>query len=134
MLDNVLQEHIENTITFTGTLYNEEAPTEAVKPYYVMNKISDPERPVYLCEDQGEAGDARFQFTLYADETTGYTKILMQAFKEQVKNIKGVIGTTEKYRIWQNITGGVIAPGEADSTTNTRAALFDIKIQWDKVT
>jgi hypothetical protein len=133
MLDNILQEYIENNITFTGELYNEEAPTGATLPYFVMRKISDPERPFLLCEEQGAAGDARFQFDYFDEQTQSYVKMVHQEFKEQIKNISGVIGTTEQYRIWNNQISAVLALPELDVSAPVRGATFDIKIKWEAI-
>lgn len=132
MIDRVLFEHIRDSLTYTFNFkYGSAEGTDA--PYCVMFKVTDPERPVVLCKDQGDSGEALFQFSLYAGLDTTNTLDMLENFKRQVALIKGNIGTDTIYRINNNITGGVVVLREGASSLSTWGAIFECEIWWEYV-
>ncbi|MCP3680335.1 MAG: hypothetical protein GY782_08840, partial [Gammaproteobacteria bacterium] len=111
-IDQILYEHIKTNLVLVGS-FEYGSGEGLTAPYVIMTKIADPERPEVLCEDQGDAGRAVFQFSGYlggnnaAAANAANTVIYLDELKEQVNLIKGEIGTTDKVLVNNNITGGV---------------------------
>lgn len=132
MIDSVLYNHIRTNITYTGSFVYGSAE-QRTAPYIIMYKVSDAERPVTNCDIQGEVGEAVFQFSAYTGENAIKTVEFLQAFKEQVKTIIGVIGTTEQYRIDSNYAEGVKILSDGSNSLNVWGAFFDTTIRWVKL-
>lgn len=140
MIDQVLYDYILTNFTFTGDFVFGSAEGSD-PPYIVMLKVTDLERPEVLCESQGDSGRALFQFSAYAGgaEQTAATNaaetvVYLEAFKNQMKLLKGNIGTSpDDYHIWENKTGGVRLLGEGASTTGIWGAFFELEIWWRKL-
>ena len=130
MIDEVLYEHINTNLVLPATFKFGSADGED-PPYIVMFKVSDPERPNVLCQDQGESGDALFQFSCYTVSSAGYTIKTLDQLKIQVAQIWGEIGTTENYRIWNNETYGVTILGDGEAQTQIWGAVFELRIWWE---
>jgi len=135
MIDNVLYTHIFTTVTQTGGFVYGSA--EGLKPpYIIMNKVSDPEESTRLCETQGEIGEAIFQFSAYSGGATATNPMAhvqyLQAFKEQIKNILGTIGTTETFIIESNRTTGVRLMSDGANSGNVWGAMFETTVKWRK--
>jgi len=133
MIDKVLFEYIRS-FPLAAPIHYGSAEGESL-PYYVMAKIIDPERPEVLCFDQGESGQALFMFDGYAGgKGSAYTGATTLALVEQLKlvvaNIRGVIGTVEKYLIWSNETRGAVLVGQQDQFT--WQAQFECVLHWEK--
>jgi len=112
----------------TPILYGIQKGTAA--PFYVMQKISDAERPESVCESQGQSGRALFQFTVASRGTAGSTEALLEDLKDVVADIIGDFvynGTT--YNIWNNVTTGVVSLGGA--SLDTWDAEFETTIWWE---
>jgi hypothetical protein len=105
--------------------------------YVIINKIEGGERPETLCQDQGEASRSLYQFSAYTGGTTGeagsagYTQKFLETVKDYVKTVKGVIGTSEQYRIWNNVTSGVRPLG--DTQLQSWGAMFEVELWWEEV-
>lgn len=137
MIDQVLYEHIRDNLTYTGGF--EYGSAEDINaPYIVMIKVADPERPEVLCQEQGQSGRAVFQFSGYlggnnADAATPANIVLyLEAFKDQVNKITGVIGTTTQYRINNNSTEGVRLLSDGASSNLAWGAIFETTIWWEE--
>jgi hypothetical protein len=100
-----------------------------------MFKVSDLERPESFCDNQGETGEATFQFSGYTGgNTNALSNVLsLQDFKEQVKDIIGIIGTTEQYVITANTTNSVRLLRDGESSLNVWGAFFETTIKWKKI-
>lgn len=137
MLDKVFYDYIVANVTYTGS-FKYGSAEGITPPYTVMVKISDPERANVLCQDQGDAGEAVFQFSAYLGGSDGAganaaeTILFLEDIKNQIADIKGVITSgAESYRIWDNKTSGVILiPGQ---TLEKFGAVFDCVIKWEAV-
>lgn len=135
-IEDVLFEHINTNFTFDGTLYLDSAEG-AEDQYITMFKIDDPEEPVVLCDEPGEEGRALIRFVSVMGQGIPSDGPMVRAYsttlKDQVKNIKGVIGTATQYRVWDNSTSGVITLGEGKNELNTWQAYFDTFMRWSLV-
>jgi hypothetical protein len=136
MFSTVLYSHLYDNLTHTGGFVYGSA--EAINPpYIIMRKITDPEQPVIFCETQGNAGKAMFQFSGYTGGGSAANALsneqYLEAFKAQVKNIRGTIGTTEKYLIDVNITTGVRLLSDGLNELNVWGAMFETTFHWKKV-
>jgi hypothetical protein len=138
MIDETFFEYIRDNLSLAGTFHYGSA-RGATPPYYILNKISDPERPVVLCEDQGDTGQALFQFSAYAGGEGTVSNaanhiVFLEALKIQVNQIRGVIGTSpDDYTIWFNNTGGVRLLGNGTNILDVWGAMFETTIWWKKL-
>lgn len=137
LIDKHFELHIQSTFTLALPLIYGSAEGQT-EDYYVMVKVFDPERPFVLCKEQGESGKALFQFYIYRggaeSEATNAALTLaqLQLLKEQVKTVKGLIGTSpNQYRIHNNITSAVLSLGAGDNTLSTWGAVFESIIWWE---
>lgn len=141
MFDTVLYTHVKTNIftayAFEGS-FIEGSANKLKPPYIIMNKIDDQEQPQTMCQNQGNTGSALIQFSAYCGYTqTGKnslkTKEYLNSFKEYFKNLRGIIGTTEQYRINYNFTSGVTALSDGVSSLETWGAIFQASIRWEKI-
>jgi len=117
-------------LTYTGAFKYGSAEGQTA-PYIVMVKVDDPERPDTLCVEHGEQGQALFQFSGYTEGGPGAIMEYLNDFKEQVKNIKGVVGTApDQIEVWYNNTGGVRLIGQGANTLNIWGVLFETELYW----
>lgn len=136
MIDRVLYEHIRDHLIIPeigGVTpdFRYGSAEGSNPPYIVLFKVEDPERPFVLCEEQGEAGQALFQFSGYANKDASNTITWLESLKRQVALIKGVIGVDTQYRIINNITSGVIILRE--NSLSIWGSVFDCQIWWELV-
>ena len=132
-LDQILTNYIKANLTYTGTfVYGSAEGTTA--PYIVLTKVSDLEQPEVLCDTQGDSGRALFQFSAYTEGGPGFMVEYLNDFKEQVKNIRGVIGSApDEVRINNNITNGVSLIGDGASTQGVWGAIFETELWWEYI-
>jgi hypothetical protein len=135
-IDQIIYEYIQaqGFNIYYGSAENQ------VYPYYVLYKIDDEERPVTLCEAQGEAGKAIFIFEGYVGGTanagSGPKAVqYAQLLHDVVKNIRGIIGIPpDDYRIWSNETRGVTLMNKDNTQTlMIFGAEFETIIDWQKL-
>ncbi len=135
-LSHVLYEHIKTTFTLDGAFRYGSAEGETGK-YIVMFKIADPEEPLVLCDENGQEGQAIYQFSAYLGQELAsdslQTENYLQDFKDQFDALIGVIGTTEQYRIWYNRPSGVTVLGEGVNEKNIWGSVFDAVLRWTKI-
>ena len=132
MIDREFYKHIRDNLAPAFAFKFGSAEGEE-PPYCVMFKVVDLERPITLFLEQGDTGKALFQFSLYAGSDATNTVYLLEAFKRQVALIKGNIGTETIYRIYNNITSGVVILREGASSLNIWGAMFECEIWWEYV-
>jgi hypothetical protein len=106
---------------------------EASGQYHVMYKISDLERPIVLVDSQGESGVALYQFTTYGGDSAGELMNVAEVLKDAVATIKGEIGTTYKFRIYDNKTQGVRVISDGYNEQATWGVIFESEISWEAV-
>lgn len=140
MIDTIIYDYIDTNFGLTYNWYYGSAEGGGAQ-YARMFKIFDEERPETLCDFQGDTGRATFQFDFYygGNLTTGGvnahdTLVMGEAFKNQFKLVRGVIGSPPNdYRIENNITQGVRLLGEGGQTQVTWGAFFEAEIWWTKL-
>ena len=140
MFELVLYNHIKDNFTIVGE-FKYTSGNGANKPYIIQLKVTDPERPVVLCDAQGDVGQALFQFTGTGDSISsnppmGAAQVAqhVEDFKNQLKLLIGVIGVTPNhYFIWNNITEGVRSLGEGENSTSISSAFFESTLWWNKL-
>ena len=122
-----------------ASIYFGSAPAGVTGSYIVFFKVDDLERPLTLCNAQGDTGEALFQFSGYVGGGVGAanpsaTVELLEDLKSQINQIKGVIGTApDDYRIWDNVTGGVRLLGDGSSSLGVWGAFFEMTLRWEKL-
>ncbi len=138
MIDVVLYDHIYDNFGLAYQFYYGSAEGSTGK-YGVMFKVTDLERPETLCDEQGDTGKALFQFSFWDGGNTGiatnaiHVLQLAETFKDQFKTLRGVIGTTEQYRIENNITQGARLLAGGAQETQIWGAFFEADIWWSRV-
>lgn len=132
MIDQYFQAHIESLYSTYSIYYgNAQGATE---PYHLMIKVADPEQPVVLCEDQGDAGQALFQFSTYAGDDPTVAMRYAEVLKNVVNTIKGTIGTDPNdYMIDNNITSGVRLISDGAGSLMVWGVIFETEIWWHKI-
>lgn len=132
-IEDVLFAHINTNFTFDGTLYLDSAEG-AEDQYITMFKIDDPESRIVPCDVPGEEGQALIRFVSVMGQGVPADGPMVRAYnttlKNQVKNIRGLIGTTVQYQIWNNETSGVITLDKGRNELNTWQAYFDALLWW----
>ena len=129
-VDRILYEYIRDNLVYAGDFRYGSAEGSSV-PYIIMYKVTDPERPDTLCVEQGEQGQAMFQFSAYTEGGPGYMVEYLNDFKEQVKAIIGEVGTgADVVEIWYNNTGGVRLLSDGASEETIWGAFFETEIYW----
>ena len=105
-------------------------PEGVTGQFVVMNIVVPGERPVVLCEDQGEAGQADLQFSgVAASRQKAYN--LLESCKDYVQSIMGDISIDAfDFKVDENITDGVRG---FDASLNTWQALFEARFIWHAV-
>ena len=138
MIDQALYEYILANCILTSD-FRFGSAEGAVATYIVMFKITDSERPEVLCEEQGDAGRALFQFSAYmggndaAPSNAAATVLFLEALKIQVAKIWGYIDNgIEAFRIWNNVTGSVRLLGSGSESLTTWGAMFECELWWEK--
>jgi len=136
MIDTVLYDWIYDNFSLAYDFFYGSAE-QATGKYGVMTKISDLERPETLCNFQGDTGRALFQFSFWAGGSIGAdtnaveTLQMAEDFKNKLKLLRGVIGTTEQYRIENNMTEGARIIGVEGY--QTWGAIVESNIWWTKL-
>jgi hypothetical protein len=135
-------------MTFSEVFYNQLVSTytsypvyygsaEGANPksyYHVLRKVADNERPVTLCQEQGEAGNMLLQISTYGSQSPGDVETKADACKDAARAISGVIGTgLNKYRIWQNNTTGVNIISDGSNEYYVWGCIFEVTLWWEKV-
>ena len=128
MIDQVLFEHIESTLTQFTFRYGSAENTEY--PFVVVRKISDLERSTTLCKNQGECGKALFQFSCYTGSNSAESLIYANSVKKEIAKILGVLGTTN---INANETKGAVILNNGDNTNLIWSAIFETTLSWESV-
>lgn len=146
MIDTVLYDWIYDNFTLTDITngsfiqfyYGSAEAAEGA--YGMMLKVSDLERPETLCNVQGETGRALFQFSFWDGGNTGANTNsvevlrLAESFKDQFDQLRGVIGTTSKYRIENNMTQGArLLTGGTEQVAQVWGAFFEADIWWTEL-
>lgn len=137
MIDVEFFRYLTVDLSITNLFYG--SAESATPPYAVMFKVNDPERRITLCDVQGGAGEALFQFSGYAGgegiAADGLSTVqYLETIKDQVKDVKGVIGTSPNdYRIWHNQTGGVRIINDGFNSLQRWGAIFETLIRWEKI-
>jgi hypothetical protein len=137
MIDEALYKYLTTDLSITNLYYG--SAENRTPPYTVMLKVNDPEVRVTLCDTQGEAGEALFQFSGYtggegAAADASSTVVYLETIKAQVKDVKGIIGTNPNdYRIWYNQTSGVRLINDGNNSLQRWGAIFETLIRWEKV-
>jgi hypothetical protein len=142
MISLAIEEHIKQNFNFTGFLegvgFNYGSGEGMTEPYIIMFKVNDPERPITLCNEQGDSGEALFQFNgysggVYSASNAAHTEQILEEMKNQVKNLKGAISTSfGDYRIQRNQTEGVRLISEGQEEAQTWGAFFESILVWER--
>lgn len=101
--------------------------------YHVMYKIDDRERPFVLCDNQGDSGIALYQISTYGGDSAGELMNVAEVLKDAIATVKGEIGTTDKYRIYDNQTTGVRLISDGYNEQLVWGVIFESAISWEKV-
>jgi len=147
MIDTILYNYIYDNFTLTditddGFIQFYYGTAEGANgAYATMFKVTDSERPETLCNFQGDTGRALFQVNFWAGGNTGASTNAVQTleiaedFKNQFKELRGVIGTSpDDYRIENNITQGArLLTSGTEQTPEVWGAFFEADIWWTKL-
>lgn len=117
---------------WTGATLYFQQPSGAKKPFIVLLIVPpNDETPEVFCRNMGEAGEISLQWS-YAADSAQATYTELEAFKNLVQGIRGLIGTApDEYRISANRTGGVQS---FDAQLGTWSAIVESTIRWHRVT
>lgn len=118
---------------FAGNSFFYGSASGAALPFYTMLPSSpDPGQKLSLCNDQGDEGIGRFQFSVSNSVNAAFTEVSLEALYEIVKDIIGNISYNgEEYDVWNNVTSKPRAIGGAD--LNTWDAIFESSLSWEKI-
>jgi len=129
--DQTFFEKVKTDYTTKSVYYG--SAEGATGQYHVMYKIDDLERPIVLCDSQGESGRALYQISTYGGDKAGALMDVAEVLKDAVATIKGEIGTTTKFRIYDNVTTGVRLISAGFNEQSIWGVLFETEIAWEKV-
>lgn len=108
-------------------------------PYFVMYKITDDERPLSLCEAQGDEGKALFFIEGFKGGQGNASNPLnslmyVETLKRQIAQKLGIITDgIEEYRVWHNKTTGVVPIDRGKNEVSFFGAQFTVLLYWTKI-
>ena len=139
MLDDIFFKYIKDNLSGFGTAIKYGSAENITAPYTVMNKVSDPENKIVLCNSQGESGQALFQFVRYTGGNKAPASNSIKtvkdhdAFKVIINAMAREIGTSPNaYRlIGLRCTGARGFDGGGQSLMGW-SAIFECSFMWEK--
>ena len=125
MIDQEFFDYLETNLTDYVFKYGSAENTDY--PFVVVRKISDMEIADSLCKDQGDSGDALFQFSCYTGLSSAESLIYADKVKVEVAKILAKLTTIQ---IYSNRTTGATIMSDGLNTNLIWSAMFETTIRW----
>lgn len=139
MLDDIFFKHIKDNLSGFGNAIKYGSAENITAPYTVMMKVSDPENKIVLCNNQGESGQALFQFVRYTGGNRAPAANSIEtvkdhdAFKVIINAMTREIGTTPNaYRLIGLKCTSAKPFNDGSQELMGWSAIFECFFMWEK--